>query len=126
MLAYLGSADPKADYFSMIGRQHADPNKRKAINMTPKPNRPYCRHKEFSKMPQFLRDTPCIRISSKYEGSFNRMKGPEAGHLGVTKERWKSAKDFRTVTGQGALNTQDTAYISNYVVRDPSEPPQMY
>ena len=75
MLAFLGSAGPKADYFSTIGRQTTDLNKRKkAINMTPKPNRPYCRHKEFSKMPKnnTSYDAPCIRNSSKYDGSIDR------------------------------------------------------
>ena len=129
MLAFLGSAGPKADYFSMIGRQSIDLGKRKkAINMTPKPNRPYCRHKEFSKMPKnnTSYDAPCIRNSSKYDGSLDRTQVREAGHLGVTKDRWKSTKDFRTVNGQAALCSQEKAYIPNYVVRDPSNPPQIY
>ena len=71
-------------------------------------------------------DTPCIRIGSKYDGSIDRTQGPEAGHLGVTKERWKSTKDFRTVNGTAASNSQLAAYIPNYVVRDPSDPPHMY
>ena len=75
MLAFLGSAGPKADYFSTIGRQETLKKGRKAINMTPKPNRPYCRFKEFSKMPKnntTTYDAPCIRNSSKYDGSLDR------------------------------------------------------
>ena len=130
MLAFLGSAGPKADYFSMIGRRQSTElgKSKKAINMTPKPNRPYCRHKEFSKMPKnnTSYDAPCIRNSSKYDGSLDRTQVREAGHLGVKKDRWKSTKDFRTVNSQAALCTQEKAYIPNYVFRDPSNPPQIY
>ena len=44
----------------------------------------------------------------------------------LSKEKWLSKNDFRTVGGQEALNVQEHGFIKNYVVRDPSNPPILH
>ena len=48
------NAGGTSDYFNMLGKKSTDmAKKRKPIDMTPSLNRPYCRHKEFKRMPQY-------------------------------------------------------------------------
>ena len=45
------------DYLLMLGKRSADmAKKRKPINQTPTMPKPYCRHKEFSRMPKYSLD----------------------------------------------------------------------
>ena len=52
----------KADYLAVR-------TKKKAKNVTPLGQKPYCRHKEFEKMPKHSLEAPCVRISSAFSGS---------------------------------------------------------
>jgi len=47
----------QSNYFNSIGKRHSElPIKRKPTNVTPGGRKPYCRHKEFERMPKFSMD----------------------------------------------------------------------
>ncbi len=55
MLASLGAKDAAratSDYLTSVGKRSTEVKKRNAKNVTPAAPRPYCRHKEFLKMPK--------------------------------------------------------------------------
>ena len=61
-----------SNFHSLVGGGKADylaaRTKKKAKNVTPL-QKPYCRHKEFEKMPKHSLEAPCVRISSAFSGS---------------------------------------------------------
>lgn len=64
-------------------------------------------------------EQPCVRISSKYEGSQEEVQ--RRVDL-LNKAKWVGSKDFCTTSLKSALRTQENNFIQNYVNRTPSQP----
>ena len=53
-----------SDYFAAMGKRQSECHKRKPINVTPSGNKPYCRHKDFQRMPKYSLDAVSINSHS--------------------------------------------------------------
>ena len=80
---------------------------------------PFCRFKEFTKMPPCNFDIPCIGVGSPYK-SPEQIKYEE---YNISKRKWITTKGFiRHIT----KNSKDYQMIKNYVTQDPSQPPILH
>jgi len=75
---------------------------------------PFCRFKEFSKMPTYDIGIPCVRLGSIYK-SDNDIEHEEYKE---SKKRWLTDKGFIPYSSQN----EGYEIIKNYVTQDPSEP----
>lgn len=97
--------------------------KKAAIDRTPLRNTPYTRYNWFKKLPVYPPDVPCVRISSKYEGSSEEVQ--RRTDL-LNKSKWMTEKTFKTTGGKKALNIQEQSFIPNFVTRTPSKPAMIH
>jgi hypothetical protein len=76
---------------------------------------PFCRVNEFSKMPKYRVDVPCVRISGPYMTEEEMKKAD----LKATKKKWMSQKDFQVYKWN-----QNSTYkmIENFVGKEPNVP----
>jgi hypothetical protein len=91
---------------------------KESIDCTPQ-RKVFTRYQHFKKMKQYNLDQPCIRISSKYEGSAEEISRREEIN---NKKFWVTNRPFSTTGSQKALVLQEKTYIKNYVTRTPSNP----
>ena len=106
-----GKANKEAEVVSL--------EKKAPIDCTPHRSGPYTRYHTFKKMKVYSLEQPCVRISSKYEGSSEEIQ--RRVDL-LNKAKWVSKKDFSTTSLKSALKTQSKNFIQNYVNRTPSQP----
>jgi hypothetical protein len=76
--------------------------KKAPIDCTPLRSGPYTRYHTFKKMKVYSLEQPCVRISSKYEGSAEEIQ--RRVDL-LNKAKWVAKKDFSTTSLKSALKT---------------------
>ena len=82
--------------------------KKPPIDCTPQRQGPYTRYYSFKKMKVYSLEQPCVRISSKYEGTSEEVQ--RRVDL-LNKAKWVGKKDFSTTSLKSALRTQENNFI---------------